>query len=35
MSDRVNVIFSGTNKNFLYNCEIPPSVLPATETGSA
>ena len=28
MSDRVNVIFSGTNKNFLYNCEIPTSVLP-------
>ena len=28
MSGRINVIFSSTNKNFLYNCEIPISMLP-------
>ena len=28
MSERINVIFSSTNKNFLYNCEIPISMLP-------
>ena len=28
MSERIHVIFSSTNKNFLYNCEIPISMLP-------
>ncbi len=28
MSERINVIFSSTNRNFLYNCEIPISMLP-------
>jgi len=30
MSDRISVVFSSTNKNFLYNCEIPISMLPRT-----
>ena len=28
MSERISVVFSSTNKNFLYNCEIPVSMLP-------